>query len=128
MKILRIALAVLALTGSLVFAADSPTKNVSVDEFDKLRANTNSVILDVRTPKEFTAGHIPGARLVDLSSPQFDKTIAQLDKSKTYLVHCAAGGRSAKAAKKLEAAGFTNIIHLPAGFQGWSKAGKPVEK
>ena len=116
------------LCASLVFAADSPTKNVGVEQFDKLRDNKANVILDVRTEKEFKAGHIPGATLVDFNSPDIDERIAKLDKSKTYLIHCAAGVRSAKACKKLEAAGFTNLVQLPAGFQGWKKAGKPIEK
>jgi phage shock protein E len=128
MKALRIAVATFVLSVCLSVAADSATKNVTIDEFDKLRANTNNIILDVRTPKEFNAGHIPGAKLVDINSSDFDANIAKLDKSKTYLVHCAAGVRSAKACKKLETLGFTNIVHLPAGFQGWKKADKAIEK
>jgi phage shock protein E len=128
MKSLRVLVSVLLVGASVVFAADSPTKNVDVDQFDKLRENKANVILDVRTEKEFKSGHIPGATLVDVNSPDFNEKIAKLDKSKTYLVHCAAGVRSAKACGKLEAAGFTNVVHLPAGFRGWEKAGKPIEK
>ena len=52
------------------------------------------VVLDVRTPKEFKEGHIPGATNIDFTTPDFEKRIGKLDKSKTYLVHCASGGRS----------------------------------
>jgi rhodanese-related sulfurtransferase len=129
MKPLRLLISVLLVSMSVMFAADSPaTKNVDVEQFDKLRQNKANVILDVRTEREFNAGHIPGATLVDVNSPNFNDKTAKLDKSKTYLVHCASGVRSAKACQKLEAAGFTNIVHLPAGFQGWKKAGKPIEK
>lgn len=128
MKVLRILVATLFLSVCVSFAADAATKNVSIDQFDKLRANTNNIILDVRTAKEFKAGHIPGAKLVDFNAADFDANISRLDRSRTYLVHCAAGVRSAKACKKLESLGFTNIIHLPAGFQGWKQAGKAVEK
>jgi rhodanese-related sulfurtransferase len=103
-------------------------KRVDVEEFDKLRANKNNVVLDVRTPKEFKEGHIPGAVNMDVRADDFGERIAKLDKDKTYLVHCAAGVRSANACKKLEGAGFKQLYDLAPGFRGWEKAGKPVEK
>ncbi len=103
-------------------------KRVDVDEFDKLRADKKNVVLDVRTESEFKAGHIPGAVNIDVNAATFDEKVAKLDKSKTYLVHCAAGGRSAKASKKLEGMGFKELYDLAPGFKGWEKAGKPVEK
>ena len=104
-------------------------KNAGVEEFDTLRADKKNVVLDVRTKKEFDAGHIPGAVNLDWNGPDFAKKAAELDKGKTYLVHCAAGGRSAKAcdlmANKLQ---FAHCINLESGFKGWEKASKPVEK
>ena len=120
--------------GALPAAESKPAetktiKNVGVEEFDKLRADKKNVVLDVRTKKEFDAGHIPGAVNLDWNGPDFAKKAAELDKGKTYLVHCAAGGRSAKAcdlmANKLQ---FPSCINLEGGFKGWEKAGKPVEK
>lgn len=72
-------------------------KDLGVEQFDKLRSNTNAVILDVRTAEEFAAGHIPGATNIDINSLDFEKKAGALDKSKTYLVNCASGGRSARA-------------------------------
>ena len=103
-------------------------KIVGVEEFDKLRANKTNVVLDVRSAVEFKAGHIPGALNIDVNSPEFDKKIGELDKHKTYLVHCAAGSRSARACKKLERIGFQDLFDLRPGFKGWEAAGKPVEK
>ena len=103
-------------------------KNVNVEEFDKLRAATNSVVLDVRTKKEFDAGHIPGAINLDVNSPDFQEKAAKLDKSKTYLVHCAAGVRSARACNVLDKIALTNVVNLDPGLNAWIKAGKPVEK
>jgi len=119
--------AVLFVAG-VAFAAEPATKNVGVDEFAKLRENKGAVVLDVRTEKEYKAGHIPNAKLIDIGSPDFEEKIGKLDKSKTYIVHCAAGGRSARACKKMETLGFTNLVNLSSGFKGWEKAGKPVEK
>ena len=114
-------------------AADKPplpksAKNVGVEDFDKLRAGANTVVLDVRTEKEFKGGHIPGAVNLDFNAPDFEKKAATLDKSKTYLVHCAGGVRSAKACTIMDKIAFTNVINLEPGFKEWEKSGKPVEK
>ena len=109
-------------------AKKAAVKRVDVEEFDKLRADKNKVVLDVRTPKEFNEGHIPGAVNIDVRAADFDEKVAKLDKNKTYLVHCAAGVRSANACRKLESAGFKDLYDLAPGFKGWQKAGKPVEK
>ena len=103
-------------------------KKVNVEEFEKLSKDKNNVVLDVRTRKEFEAGHIPGALNLDINSPEFEKKVSSLDKSKTYLVHCAAGGRSARACNKLSGMGFSHLVDLPPGFKGWEAAGKKVEK
>ncbi len=109
-------------------AAKPVVKRVDTDEFDKLRANKKNIILDVRSAAEFKAGHIPGAINIDVRAADFDEKVAKLDKDKTYLVNCAAGGRSATACKKLEVVGFKELYDLAPGFKGWEKAGKPVEK
>jgi rhodanese-related sulfurtransferase len=104
-------------------------KNISVDDVEKLlKSDSKVVVLDVRTADEFKDGHIPGAKNIDFFSDDFGKQIAALDKSKTYLVHCAAGGRSGKACKIFEKEQVPSVYHLNEGFKAWEKAGKPVEK
>src|SRR5437879_533090 len=76
-------------------------KNVAVEQFEKLRAEKQNRVLDVRTAKEFAAGHIPSAVNIDVNGPDFEQKVSALDKNKSYLVHCAAGVRSAKACGKL---------------------------
>jgi rhodanese-related sulfurtransferase/thiol-disulfide isomerase/thioredoxin len=109
-------------------AASAACKNLSVDEFARMAADKQNVILDVRTPGEFSAGHIPGAMNLDYNGSDFQAKAAALDKSKTYLVHCATGGRSARACEKLAHLDFPSLYNLPGGFKVWVKAGKPVEK
>jgi rhodanese-related sulfurtransferase len=109
-------------------AASSAYKNLSVDEFARMAADKQNVILDVRTPGEFSAGHIPGAANLDYNAPDFQAKAAALDKSKTYLVHCAVGGRSVRACEKLSHLDFPSLYNLPGGFKAWAKAGQPVEK
>jgi phage shock protein E len=84
-------------------------------------------VIDVRTPEEYAAGHIKGAQNVDIASPDFQKNLAKLDPAKTYLVHCAAGGRSTRSLSILNKLGFKSIIHLDGGLNGWKKAGLPLE-
>ena len=86
------------------------------------------IVLDVRTADEFATQHIPGAINVDFLKADFKAGLAPLPKDQPALVHCAAGGRSAKALEVLKAAGFTKIYHLKDGFKGWIAAGGPVEK
>ena len=107
---------------------DAAYKNLSVDEFARMAADKRNVILDVRTATEFQAGHLPGAVNLDLNSPDFEAKAALLDKSRTYLVHCASGGRSVKACEKLGRLDFPKLYNLPGGFKAWAQAGKPVEK
>jgi phage shock protein E len=103
-------------------------KNLNVEGFEKMRAAKTNVVLDVRTQKEYEAGHIPGAVLLDFNAPDFEKKVATLDKDKTYLVHCAAGGRSAKASAKMSALNFKNVYNLEGGYRAWEKAGNKGEK
>jgi rhodanese-related sulfurtransferase len=118
----------LAADGKSAAEKKAVVKRVDVAEFDKLRADKKTVILDVRTEKEFKEGHIPGAVNIDVRAADFDQKMAGLDKTKTYLVHCGSGVRSGMACKKLEGAGFKELYDLAPGFKGWEKAGKPVEK
>ncbi len=109
-------------------AAVPEVKRVNVEEGDKLRTRPNTVVLDVRSKAEFEKGHLPGAVNIDINSTRFAEDIGGLDKSKTYLVNCALGMRSARACKRMSTLGFTNLVDLAPGFDGWKKSGKPVEK
>ena len=103
-------------------------RKVDVDEFEKLWQDKKNVVLDVRTKKEFDNGHIPGAMNLDVNAADFDQKIGELQKDKVYLVHCAAGVRSARACDKMSRLGFPHLVDLAPGFKGWEKAGKQVEK
>jgi phage shock protein E len=66
-----------------------------------------ATVIDVRTPDEYAAGHVDGARLIDVQDPGFDAEIADLDRSTTYVVYCRSGNRSAAAAERMRASGLT---------------------
>ena len=104
-------------------------ENVDVNKAaDLLESNKDIVVLDVRTPEEFGSERIAGAINVDFRAADFAEKLAGLNKNKTYLVHCAAGGRSAKSRDIMQKAGFTSIYHMDGGMGAWESAGKPVEK
>jgi phage shock protein E len=103
-------------------------KNVGVQAFEKLRQDKNSVVLDVRTPKEYAAGHVPGAINIDVTSPDFEKKVKALDPEKTYLVHCAGGRRGSQACGKLSQLSFEHLYNLEGGFNAWQKAGNQAER
>lgn len=102
--------------------------NLDVPQFEKLRANTNHVVLDVRTKAEFDIAHIPGALHLDVNGPDFDQEVGKLDRSKVYLVHCASGIRSMKACNVMRPLGFTNLHNLQGGFRAWDKAQRAGKK
>src|SRR4051812_27140457 len=129
MKSLLSLVVTLAIFAFTHFANAADAKNISIDEAAKLvSSNMNIVVLDVRTPREFQAGHIKGATNINFNDKEFAKRVAALDKNKTYIVHCAAGGRSAKACEQIKTMDFKNMLHMNQGFNAWKEAGKPIEK
>jgi rhodanese-related sulfurtransferase len=85
------------------------------------------VILDVREPNEFRAGHIPGAMNVPRGLLEFQVSGKVPDKSAPLLVYCKTGGRGALAGQTLQNMGYKNVTNMDGGWVGWEKAGYPVE-
>jgi molybdopterin/thiamine biosynthesis adenylyltransferase/rhodanese-related sulfurtransferase len=84
----------------------------------KLARGDDFDLIDVREPIEWEIAHIEGARLVPLST--FPDAIRELDASREIVVQCKVGGRSARAADALIAAGFRNVTNLAGGITRWS--------
>ena len=94
-------------------------KNLDNKAFAEKLKDTSVVILDVRTPDEYNAGHIPNATLVNFYDADFKTKVQALDKDKTYLVYCAAGGRSSKASTLMTDNGIKAVYNLQGGFNKW---------
>jgi rhodanese-related sulfurtransferase len=109
-----------------------PIKDVTPREaFDIITASQSPgvpVILDVRTPQEYTSGHLRDAINIDFNSKVFKDEINQLDKDITYIVYCRTGLRSAAAQIAMEEAGFKNAINMTGGISNWEKDGLPVSE
>jgi rhodanese-related sulfurtransferase len=88
----------------------------------------NCIILDVRTANEVAKGKIDGSINIDWFSDDFEQKVKELDKTKSVLVYCAAGGRSEEAAAMLVTLGFKNVHNLTEGMNGWKAAGMPIKK
>jgi rhodanese-related sulfurtransferase len=112
---------------SCVKKATEGVEVVNVTTFEQKMKEPTAQLLDVRTSGEFAEGHIPNSVNIDVTGADFEQKVAGLDKAQPVLVYCKMGGRSAKAAEKLKALGFTTIVDLDGGFSSWSGEGKPVE-
>ncbi len=91
----------------------------------------DALVVDVRDPGEYGAGHILGARNVPLA--HIDERIESghelgKRKDKPVIVYCDNGDRASKAVATLKKLGFSRVVNLSGGLPGWQQAGLPVEK
>lgn len=75
-------------------------------------------IIDVREQFEFSAGHLPNAKLISVS--QLESRIGEIDKTKPVLLYCASGARSSGAAQFLARSGYDKIYNLRYGIMRWN--------
>lgn len=109
--------------------ASRTIKNIDSEEALSLMENDSDVvIIDVRTPREFNAGHIKGAKNINIADSDFQSQLENLERDSTYLVYCRTGNRSGKAIKLMKQLDFKSIYHLQHGITEWVGEGKPVQK
>ena len=122
-KILIFLLATLGLTTA---CGQDNFENTDVQSFSELVADTNVVVLDVRTVAEFNEGHIDRAILIDQGQSNFvEKAKATLPIDKKIALYCRSGRRSANAAGRLADIGY-KCVNLKGGIIAWKDAGKPI--
>ena len=103
--------------------------SVSPSQATQLMNREEALVLDVREPGEYGAGHILGAKNVPLSRiDSGGAEIAGKKKDRPVILYCESGNRSAKAAAALKAQGYTRVVNLAGGIGAWQQAGLPVEK
>ena len=102
--------------------------NQAAKLIDQKKGDSDFVILDIRTPGEYQAGHIPGAILIDFYSDTFVDQINRLDKAKVYLVHCRSGNRSGRSMELFRKLKFNKIYHMSSGIIGWNSEGLALIK
>lgn len=97
--------------------------DVSIDEALRLWQSKEAVIVDIRTPEEYQAGHIPGVPLIPLD--QLDKRAGEIPNDQKVLLICRSGNRSSQGTKLLRSKGFDNVYNVAGGMLAWRG---PVEK
>lgn len=121
------AVLVLALLGALLLSAcgggSSAISKMDAKAFAEAASQPGVVLIDVRSPEEFAAGHLTGAKNINVEDPGFADAIAELDKNATYAVYCHSGRRSGIATSQMADAGFAKIVELEGGVQAWEQAG-----
>ena len=112
-----------------LFGQTNKFKTVDVAEFAKAVADTSYVVLDVRTPAEYTEGHIPGTHFnIDVLEENYTEiALKTLPKDKPVALYCRSGNRSKNAARILAEKGY-EVVELGSGFRGWVAAGNKIEK
>lgn len=98
----------------------------AVEAQARLEANPEVRILDIRTPKEFDAGHLEGAMNIDYYGEGFKARLDALDKDAVYLVYCRTGNRSSSSLRAFADLGFKRIFHLKHGIVDWMGQGLPL--
>ena len=113
-------------------------KRITPEETKQLLDSGDYVYLDVRTTREFDAGHVPSAKNIPVLepdpygrmnlNPDFVGVVeANFGKDCKIVTGCQKGGRSLKAAELLVEAGFSNVVDMLGGFgDGWLPRGLPV--
>lgn len=104
-------LSVVSCTGQ----SDQRTSFVAGEFTQKLAATPNALLLDVRTPAEFSGRHLKNAVNMNWNDPAFKNKVATLDKSAPVFVYCLSGVRSAEAATYLREKGFKEVYELEGG-------------
>lgn len=100
--------------------------DLDIDAVKAGLADDSILIVDVREPHEYAAGHIPGA--VSLPLSQFDPADLPNKPGKRIVLSCAAGVRSLRALEFAQAAGLDIDSHYLGGFKDWAMRGEPVER
>lgn len=86
------------------------------------------IVLDVRDPQEFAAGHVPGAKNISRGTLEFNVFSVIPDQNAKIYVYCKTAGRSTLATKTLNDLGYVNAVLVDVQYADWVKAGYPVER
>jgi rhodanese-related sulfurtransferase len=117
-----------ALAAPLAACSSGPdtVTDVTASEAAAVLSEPGVTVVDVRTPQEFAAGHLPSAVNVDVEGGSFEQQIQQLPTDGTYFVYCRSGNRSGVATDQMAKLGFTDVYDLQGGIVDWQAAGGQV--
>ena len=128
MRSYSIAVALFVFLAAPAFA-ESPAEAPSIAPTElsaRRAAGTAPIVIDVRTPDEYAAGHIPGA--VNIPFDEVAARISEVDAPNGVALYCMVGPRARKGESALLGAGYTSVLHIDGGLAAWQAAGLPVEQ
>lgn len=96
------------------------------DFHKKLKHSRNGILIDVRTPEEFTEAHINNAINLDYLADSFGLMVNELDRNAVYFLYCRSGNRTKGASETMTALGFQHIYILDGGILSWEEANKKL--
>jgi len=102
--------------------------SISTAQATQLINREDAVVVDVRDPAEYGAGHALGAKNLPLARIESGAGDVAKKKDATLILYCDSGDRSGKAATALRKQGYTKVLNLSGGFGAWKQAGLPVER
>lgn len=105
---------ILLLNFACAQSSSKPITEVSQNELN------NVILIDVRTPEEYEAGHLEKARNINWFNQNFAEQFVSISKDETIYVYCKKGGRSAKAQQLLDSLGYKKVVNLEGGYDAWS--------
>lgn len=131
MRIPRLAVAVIVATtlvGGVAACSDGTpdVTTVSVADAPAILDDAGLMVIDVRTPAEFSSGHLAGAVNIDVQGDGFAAAIGALPKDGEYFVYCRSGNRSGVATSQMAGLGFTDVHDLDGGIAAWTAGGGSV--
>lgn len=111
----------------LVAEAKAHIREIDTDAAEQAIRDAD-LLLDVREPEEFQAGHIPGAVNIPRGLLEFklDNDPQLAARALDIVLYCKSGGRAALAARTLKELGYLQVHSIAGGFDAWAQAGKPV--
>lgn len=107
---------------------DQTVKLITADSLKTILNVEHGMLLDVRTPEEYAAGHIQGAVNIDYNNENFSAALDTLDKNKQYVVYCRSGRRSEESINLMVNKGFKRLVHLNGGILQWQEKGYETVK
>ncbi len=103
--------------------ATAVVESITPQEASDILDTPGAVLLDIRTPDEFVAGHIAGAENIDYYAADFAARLAALDPAGNYVIYCRSGNRTTAALEVFRDLGFTNVHAIDGGIVAWEAAG-----
>ena len=111
------------------FLVSIPHDYYTIRQINKVKAlgkEQQALLVDVREPKEYAHGHIPGA--INLPLRSLTDHLDQIPKTRPVLLYCSTGYRTAMGVIALQMLGYDNVRGFPPSIEGWKAAGEALEK